>query len=206
MGMVIHALRGIYVCVPRNMVQAAGMYRTLLHSNDPGLVVECLNGYRLKETLPDNIGEYTIPLGMPEILREGRDITIVSYGSILRQAAEAAERLSEQWSIEVELIDVQTLLPFDLEGVIVYSLQKTNRILFLDEDVPGGATAYMMREVLEVQGGYRYLDSAPQTLTAAAHRPLYGSDGDYFSKPSVEDIVEKVMSIMHEVDPGRYRR
>jgi pyruvate/2-oxoglutarate/acetoin dehydrogenase E1 component/TPP-dependent pyruvate/acetoin dehydrogenase alpha subunit len=203
MGMIIHALRGIYICVPRNMVQAAGMYRTLLHSNDPGIVVECLNGYRLKETMPDNIGKYTIPLGVPEILRPGGDLTIVSYGSILRQATEAAEQLA-QWGIEIELIDVQTLLPFDLEGVIGYSLQKTNRILFLDEDVPGGATAFMMREALEVQGGYRYLDSAPQTLTAAPHRPLYGSDGDYFSKPSVEDIVGTVLSIMHEVDPGRW--
>ncbi|HLF63248.1 MAG TPA: thiamine pyrophosphate-dependent enzyme [Saprospiraceae bacterium] len=203
MGMVIHALRGIYVCVPRNMVQAAGMYRTLLHSNDPGLVVECLNGYRLKEKLPDNIGEYTVPLGLPEILRAGQDITVVSYGSTLRLAVEAAEKLA-QWGIDVELIDVQTLLPFDLEGVISYSLQKTNRVLFVDEDVPGGASAYMMRETLEVQGAYRYLDSAPCTLTATAHRPLYGSDGDYFSKPSVEDIVEKVLAIMHEVNPARW--
>ncbi len=203
MGMIVHALRGMYVCVPRNMVQAAGMYKTLLLSNDPGLVVECLNGYRLKETLPDNIGEYCVPLGMPEILREGSDISVVSYGSILRQAAEAAELLA-QWGIEVELIDVQTLLPFDLEGVICHSLQKTNRVLFVDEDVPGGATAYMMRETLEVQGGYRFLDSAPQTLSAAPHRPLYGTDGDYFSKPSVEDVVEKVLSIMHEVDPARW--
>jgi pyruvate/2-oxoglutarate/acetoin dehydrogenase E1 component len=201
--MVIHALRGMYVCVPRNMVQAAGMYRTLLSSNDPGLMIECLNGYRLKETLPENIGEYTVPLGMPEILREGSSITIVSYGSILRQASDASERLA-QLDIDVELIDVQTLLPFDLEGIVCYSLQKTNRVLFLDEDVPGGATAYMMREVLEVQGGYRYLDSAPQTLSAAPHRPLYGSDGDYFSKPSTEDIVEKVISIMHEADPQRW--
>jgi pyruvate/2-oxoglutarate/acetoin dehydrogenase E1 component len=203
MGMVTHALRGIYVCVPRNMVQAAGMYRTLLHSNDPGLVVECLNGYRLKEQLPDNIGEYTVPLGLPEVLREGMDITIVSYGSILRQAAEAAEILAT-WDVEVELIDVQTLLPFDLESVICYSLQKTSRVLFLDEDVPGGATGYMMREVLEVQNGYRYLDSPPQTLTGAPHRPLYGSDGDYFSKPSTEDIVEKVLAMMHEVDPAQW--
>lgn len=203
MGMVVHALRGIYICVPRNMVQAAGMYRTLLHSNDPGIVVECLNGYRLKETMPQNMGVYTVPLGLPEILRAGDDITIVSYGSILRLASEAAELLAV-WGIEVELIDVQTLLPFDLESVICYSLQKTNRVLFLDEDVPGGATAYMMRETLEVQGGYRYLDSAPHTLSGAAHRPLYGSDGDYFSKPSLEDIVEKVLSIMHEVDPGRW--
>jgi pyruvate/2-oxoglutarate/acetoin dehydrogenase E1 component len=203
MGMIIHALRGIYVCVPRNMVQAAGMYRTLLHSNDPGLVVECLNGYRLKEQLPDNIGEYTVPLGLPEVLRAGTDITIVSYGSILRQAAEAAEILST-WDIEVELVDVQTLLPFDLESIICYSLQKTNRVLFLDEDVPGGATGYMMREVLETQGGYQYLDSPPQTLTGTSHRPLYGTDGDYFSKPSTEDIVEKVLNMMHEFNPAQW--
>lgn len=203
LGMIIHALRGIYVCVPRNMVQAAGMYRTLLSSNDPGLVVECLNGYRLKERLPSNIGEYTVPLGVPEILREGNDITVVSYGSTLRQAGEAAELLASM-GINVELIDVQTLLPFDLEGVICYSLQKTNRVLFLDEDVPGGTTAYMMREVLETQGGYRYLDAAPHTLSAAAHRPPYGSDGDYFTKPSVEDIVEKVLAIMHEADPATW--
>jgi pyruvate/2-oxoglutarate/acetoin dehydrogenase E1 component len=203
MGMIIHALRGIHVCVPRNMVQAAGMYRTLLSSNDPGLVVECLNGYRLKEKLPENIGEYTVPLGVPEIVREGEHLTIVSYGSTLRLVLEAAERLTA-WDIEAEVIDVQTLLPFDLEGTIVHSLRKTNRALFVDEDVPGGATAYMMREVLEVQEGYRYLDSAPATLCAAPHRPLYGSDGDYFSKPSVDDIVEKVLAIMHESDPSAW--
>ncbi len=203
LGMVINSLRGICICVPRNMVQAAGMYKTLLQSNDPGLVIECLNGYRLKETLPDNIGEYTLPLGVPEVLREGEDITLVSYGSVLRQIAEAAEILAA-WDIAVEVIDVQTLLPFDLESIIVHSLQKTNRILFVDEDVPGGATGYMMREVLEVQGGYQYLDSPPQTLSGKNHRPTYGTDGDYFSKPSVEDIVEKVLAIMHEADPGQW--
>ncbi len=203
MGMIIHALRGMWVCVPRNMVQAAGLYRTLLLSDDPALVIECLNGYRLKEALPANIGQYTVPLGVPEILRSGEDITVVSYGSVLRQIAEAAEILSKT-GVSVEIIDVQTLLPFDLEHVICHSLQKTNRVLFLDEDVPGGASAYMLREVLEVQGGYQYLDSPPQTLTAYAHRPPYGSDGDYFSKPSVEDIVEKILAMMAEADETGY--
>jgi pyruvate/2-oxoglutarate/acetoin dehydrogenase E1 component/TPP-dependent pyruvate/acetoin dehydrogenase alpha subunit len=195
MAMIINSLRGIYVCVPRNFVQAAGMYNTLLQSDDPGLVIECLNGYRLKEKLPDNIGEITVPFGVPEILQEGKDVTLVTYGSCVRIAQEAIETLEKAY-ISVELIDIQTLLPFDLEHVIVQSLKKTNRIIFLDEDVPSGATAYMMQEVLENQGGYKYLDCPPRTITAKAHRPPYGSDGDYFSKPNAEDVVEMVMAVV----------
>jgi len=203
MGMLISSLRGMYICVPRNMTQAAGFYNTLLQSDDPALVIECLNGYRLKETLPNNISEFTVPLGVPEVLQEGTDVTLVTYGSCIRVAQEALPILSEL-GISVELIDVQTLLPFDLEHLIVESLKKTNRILFLDEDVPGGATAFMMREVLEIQGGYRYLDSAPETLTAKAHRPAYGSDGDYFSKPQAEDVIERVLEMMREVHPNQF--
>lgn len=194
-GMILHSLRGVHVLVPRNMTQAAGFYNTLLKADEPALVIECLNGYRLKEQLPDNIGEFTVPLGKPEILKEGSDITIVSYGSTLRVAEEAIAEL-EQMGVSAELIDVQTLLPFDIHHVIVDSLKKTNRILFLDEDVPGGATSYMMQQVLEVQKGYYYLDAAPRTLSAKAHRPAYGTDGDYFSKPSADDVVEVVLEMM----------
>jgi pyruvate/2-oxoglutarate/acetoin dehydrogenase E1 component/TPP-dependent pyruvate/acetoin dehydrogenase alpha subunit len=197
MGLVTHALRGMYVCVPRNMTQAVGFYNTLLRSNDPGLVVECLNGYRLKEKLPSNLLDYTVPLGMPEVIREGDDITIVSYGSTLRIVQEAADRLANQ-QIQCEVIDVQTLLPFDLEHRIAASLKKTNRILFVDEDVPGGAAAYMYNHVMEEQQGYRLLDVAPRTLTGKAHRPGYGSDGDYFSKPNTEDVIRTVKSMMAE--------
>lgn len=202
MSMILGSLRGMYVVTPRNMVQAAGFYNTLLQSDDPAIIIECLNGYRLKEKLPDNIGEYTIPLGVPEILEAGTDVTLVTYGSCVRVAQEGI-RLLKQHGISVELIDIQTLLPFDLEHRIVESLKKTNRIVFLDEDVPGGATAYMMQEVLEVQEGYRYLDSAPVTLTAAAHRPPYGSDGDYFSKPNAEDVFECIYKMIYEAAPGR---
>jgi pyruvate/2-oxoglutarate/acetoin dehydrogenase E1 component/TPP-dependent pyruvate/acetoin dehydrogenase alpha subunit len=197
MGMVVNALRGMYVCVPRNMVQAAGMYNTLLQSNDPAIVIECLNGYRLKEKLPNNLLEFSVPLGIPEIINEGSDITIVSYGSTLRIIEEAIVRLAQE-GISVELIDVQTLLPFDINHSIVKSLQKTNRILFVDEDVPGGATAYMFTQVMEDQGGYKWLDASPRTLAAKAHRPGYGSDGDYFSKPNTEDVIEAVMAVMAE--------
>lgn len=197
MGMIINALRGMHVCVPRNMVQAAGMYNTLLKSNDPGLVIECLNGYRLKEKLPNNLLEYTIPLGIPEVIKEGTDITIVSYGSTLRIVSEAAETLGRS-GISCEVVDVQTLLPFDINHQIVASLKKTNRIVFIDEDVPGGATAYMFNKVMEEQGGYRYLDVSPRTITAKAHRPPYGSDGDYFSKPNVEEVVAVVKEMMAE--------
>ncbi|MFN7118630.1 MAG: thiamine pyrophosphate-dependent enzyme [Saprospiraceae bacterium] len=205
MSMILGSLRGMYVLVPRNMVQAAGFYNTLLQSDDPAIVIECLNGYRLKEKLPDNIGDYTIPLGIPEILEEGSDVTLVTYGSCIRVAQEGV-KLLKHYGISVELIDVQTLLPFDLEHRIVQSLKKTNRIVFMDEDVPGGATAYMMQEVLEVQGGYRYLDSAPMTLSAAAHRPPYGSDGDYFSKPNPEDVFEIIYNMIYEAEPGRLSR
>lgn len=203
MGMIIHALRGIHICVPRNMTQAAGMYNTLLKSDDPALIVEPLNGYRLKEKLPNNLGEYCVPIGIPEVLNNGTDITIVSYGSTLRIAQEAVSQLA-QVGISVELIDVQTLLPFDIHHSIVESIKKTNRVLFLDEDVEGGASAFMMQQVLEVQGAYQYLDSAPRTLTAKDHRPAYGSDGDYFSKPNAEDIFDAVYSLMHEVNPGKF--
>jgi len=197
MGMVINALRGMYVCVPRNMVQAAGMYNTLLQSNDPGLVIECLNGYRLKEKLPSNLMAYTVPLGVPEIVKEGVDVTIVTYGSTLRIVLEAAETL-DKMGISCEVVDVQTLLPFDINHKIVESLQKTNRIVFVDEDVPGGAAAYMFNKVMEEQGGYKFLDVSPRTITAKAHRPSYGSDGDYFSKPNTEDIVAVIKDMMIE--------
>ncbi len=197
LGMIISALRGMYVCVPRNMAQAAGMYNTLLRGNDPGLVIESLNGYRLKEKIPSNLYEFTVPLGVPETIREGSDITIVSYGSVLRIIMEAAERLQTA-GISCEVIDVQTLLPFDVHHNIVQSLQKTNRIIFVDEDVPGGASAYMYNQVMEKQNGYKHLDVAPRTITAKAHRPAYGSDGDYFSKPNAEDIIETIRDMMKE--------
>jgi pyruvate/2-oxoglutarate/acetoin dehydrogenase E1 component/TPP-dependent pyruvate/acetoin dehydrogenase alpha subunit len=197
LGMIINSLRGIYICVPRNMVQAAGMYNTLLQGNDPGLVIECLNGYRLKERLPSNLLELTVPLGIPEIIRQGTDVTVVSYGSTLRIVQDAASRL-EKLGISLEIMDVQTLLPFDIEHRILESLKKTNRIIFVDEDVPGGASAYMFNHVMEQQGGYRWLDAAPKTLSGKAHRPAYGSDGDYFSKPNAEDIVSTVREMMAE--------
>jgi pyruvate/2-oxoglutarate/acetoin dehydrogenase E1 component len=197
MGMIVNALRGMYVCVPRNMTQAVGMYNTLLQSNDPGLIIECLNGYRLKEKLPSNLLAYTVPLGVPEIVNEGSDVTIVTYGSTLRIVQDAVATLNNM-NISCEVIDVQTLLPFDINHTIVSSLQKTNRILFVDEDVPGGAAAYMFNKVMEEQGGYKHLDVAPRTLTAQAHRPSYGSDGDYFSKPNAEDVVRVVKEMMAE--------
>ncbi len=197
MGMIINSLRGVYVCVPRNMVQAAGMYNTLLDSNDPGLMIECLNGYRLKEKIPSNLMEFKVPLGIPETIKTGTDITIVSYGSTLRIVLEATEYL-ERNGISAEVVDVQTLLPFDIHHSIVASLKKTNRILFVDEDVPGGAAAYMFNHVMEKQGGYKFLDVSPRTLTGQAHRPSYSSDGDYFSKPNVEDVVRVVKEMMAE--------
>jgi pyruvate/2-oxoglutarate/acetoin dehydrogenase E1 component/TPP-dependent pyruvate/acetoin dehydrogenase alpha subunit len=197
MGMIINALRGMYVCVPRNMTQAVGMYNTLLASNDPGLVVECLNGYRLKENLPTNLLDFKIALGKVEILQEGTDVTVVSYGSTLRIIQEAMQTLNKL-GVSIELIDVQTLLPFDIEKDIVKSLQKTNRIIFIDEDVPGGAAAYMYNQVIEKQDGYKHLDVAARTLTANAHRPPYGSDGDYFSKPNAEDVIEVILDMMAE--------
>lgn len=197
MGVVINALRGMYVCVPRNMTQAAGMYNTLLQSNDPAIVIECLNGYRLKEKLFSNLLQFTVPLGVPEIIKEGEDITIVSYGSTLRIVQEVAQSL-EQSGISCEIVDVQTLLPFDIHHKILESLKKTNRILFVDEDVPGGAAAYMFNKVMEEQGGYKFLDVAPRTITAKAHRPPYGSDGDYFSKPNAEEIESVIKNMMQE--------
>jgi pyruvate/2-oxoglutarate/acetoin dehydrogenase E1 component/TPP-dependent pyruvate/acetoin dehydrogenase alpha subunit len=197
MGMIINALRGMYVCVPRNMTQAAGMYNTLLESNDPALMIECLNGYRLKERLPSNLIEYKVPLGIPEVVKAGTDITIVSYGSTLRIIEEATDVL-DKLNISCEVIDVQTLLPFDLHHSILDSLKKTNRILFIDEDVPGGASAYMFNKVMEEQGGYRWLDVSPRTLTAKDHRPSYGSDGDYFSKPNAEDVIRVAKEMMEE--------
>lgn len=203
MGMIINSLRGIHILVPRNMTQAAGFYNTLLRSDEPALLIEALNGYRLKEKMPANIGEFTVPLGVPEVLREGTDVTVVTYGSCCRIAEEAAVWL-EETGISAEIIDVQTLLPFDRHHTIVDSLKKTNKVLFLDEDVPGGASAFMMQQVLEQQGGYFHLDSAPRTLTAKDHRPPYGSDGDYFSKPSPDDVFEAVYSLMHESYPARF--
>jgi pyruvate/2-oxoglutarate/acetoin dehydrogenase E1 component/TPP-dependent pyruvate/acetoin dehydrogenase alpha subunit len=202
-GMLLHSLRGMLICVPRNMTQAAGMYNTLMKSDEPALVIECLNGYRLKEKMPSNIGEFSLKLGSPEILREGTDITVVTYGSMCRIVEEAAEELS-LLGIEAEVIDVQTLLPFDVDQTIIESIKKTNRVLFADEDVPGGASAYMMQKVVEEQNAYYYLDSQPTTLAAKAHRPAYSSDGDYFSKPSVDDLVEKVYGMMHEANPDKY--
>ncbi|MBI1221120.1 MAG: transketolase [Bacteroidetes bacterium] len=203
MGMIIHAVRGMHVLVPRNMTQAAGFYNTLLQSDEPALVVECLNGYRLKETMPDNIGEFTVPLGVPEVLQEGSDVTLVTYGSCVRIAQEAIAQL-EEVGISVELVDVQSLLPFDINHQIVESLKKTNRIVFLDEDVPGGATSFMMQQVLETQKGYFHLDSEPRTITSKAHRPAYGTDGDFFSKPSAEEVFADVYSLMRESDPSRF--
>lgn len=197
MGMIVNSLRGMYVCVPRNMTQAVGMYNTLLQSNDPALMIECLNGYRLKERLPSNLIEYRVPLGVPEIIKEGTDITIVSYGSMLRIIEEATEVL-DKLKISCEIIDVQTLLPFDIHHSILSSLKKTNRIVFIDEDVPGGAAGFMFNNVMEEQGGYRWLDAAPRTLTGKNHRPSYGSDGDYFSKPNTEDIIRVAKEMMAE--------
>lgn len=203
MGMILNAIRGIYVLVPRNMTKAAGFYNTLLQSDEPALVVECLNGYRLKEKMPSNIGEFTTPIGVVETIREGSDITVVSYGSTLRVIEQAAKELSEA-GIETEIIDIQSLLPFDTNKDIVKSIAKTNRLLVVDEDVPGGASAYILQQIVEEQNAYQYLDSKPQTLTARAHRPAYGTDGDYFSKPSSEDIFEKIYEIMNEANPGKF--
>lgn len=203
MGMILGSLRGLHVCVPRNMTQAAGMYNTLFRADEPALVIECLNGYRLKEKMPDNVGEFTVPLGKAEVLRSGTDVTLVCYGSTLRIVEEAVEEL-QKLNISVEVIDPQTLLPFDTDGLCAQSLQKTNKLLVVDEDVPGGASAYILQQIMEVQKGYYYLDSQPRTLTAKAHRPPYGSDGDYFTKPSVDDVVEAVYQMMHEYNAAKY--
>jgi len=203
LSMVINSIRGVYVCVPRNMTQAAGFYNTLLEGEDPALVIEPLNGYRLREKKPENIGEYKIPLGVPEILNEGTDVTLVTYGSCVRIAQDAVEQLKE-FDISVELIDVQTLLPFDRKHIIAESIKKTNKVVFFDEDVPGGATAFMMQKVLEDQKAYYYLDAEPRTVTAKEHRPAYTSDGDYFSNPNAEDVFEAIYAMMNEVNPKKY--
>lgn len=203
MAVCLNGFRGIHICVPRNLTQAAGMYNTLLQGDDPALVVEPLNGYRLKELMPSNLGTFRVPLGIPEIVSEGTDVTMVSYGSTFNICADVVKELKE-FNISVELIDVRTLLPFDRKGIIGKSLQKTNRILFVDEDMPGGTTAYMMQKVLEEQNGYFFLDSQPVALSARAHRPAYGTDGDYFSKPNYSDIFEAVYNLMHEANPVKY--
>jgi pyruvate/2-oxoglutarate/acetoin dehydrogenase E1 component len=185
------------------MTRAAGFYNTLLLAEEPALVIEVLNGYRLRERLPDNLGEFTVPLGVPEVIRQGNDVTVVTYGACCRIAMDAADKLSKV-GIDVEVVDVQSLLPFDIHGKIVESLKKTNRVVFLDEDVPGGASAYMMQEVIEKQGGYFHLDSPARTLSGKAHRPAYGSDGDYWSKPNAETVFDTVYEMLNEVDPIRY--
>jgi len=203
MGMIVNALRGINVLVPRNMTKAAGFYNTLMETDEPALVIECLNGYRLKEKMPVNLGEFKTPIGVVETIKEGTDITLVSYGSTLRLVEQAAKELQEV-GINAEIIDVQSLLPFDINHDIVKSVAKTNRLLVIDEDVPGGGSAYILQQIIDVQDAYKYLDSKPDTLAAKEHRPAYATDGDYFSKPSVEDIYEKIYSIMHEVNPVKY--
>ncbi|MGA9588818.1 MAG: transketolase C-terminal domain-containing protein, partial [Salegentibacter sp.] len=205
LGGLLNLLRGMYILVPRNMTKAAGFYNSLLELDVPALVIECLNGYRLKEKMPNNLGQFKTPIGQVETLKEGKDITLVSYGSTLRIVEQTAKELQEV-GIDAEIIDVQSLLPFDLNHDIVKSLEKTNRLLVIDEDVPGGASAYILQKILDEQNGYRFLDSKPQTLTAKEHRPAYGTDGDYFSKPSAEDIFEKIYGIMHETDPEKFPR
>ena len=203
MGMIIHGTRGVNICVPRNMTKAAGFYNTLMVANEPAMVVECLNSYRVKEKLPNNMGEFRTPLGIPETTKEGNDVTIVTYGSTWRIVTEAAKQL-EEFGISAEVIDVQTLVPLDINHTMIDSLKKTNRLLVVDEDVPGGASAYILQNIIEDQKGFYHLDSEPQTLAAKAHRCAYGKDGDYFSKPSIEDVFEKVYNMMHEVDPIKY--
>ncbi|MFD2162810.1 thiamine pyrophosphate-dependent enzyme [Paradesertivirga mongoliensis] len=203
MSMILGSMRGIHVCVPRNMTQAAGMYNTLLRSDEPAIVIENLNGYRLKERLPSNAGEFTVPLGVAEVIKEGTDITVVSYGSTLRVVEEAVPEL-ERLGINIEIVDPQTLHPFDLNGECAKSLKKTNKLLVVDEDVPGGASAFIFQQILENQRGYYHLDSAPKTISAKEHRPPYGTDGDYFTKPSVDDIVEMIYEMMNEANPGKY--
>jgi pyruvate/2-oxoglutarate/acetoin dehydrogenase E1 component len=203
LSMVINSVRGIYVMVPRNMTQAAGFYNTMLQSDDPGIIIEPLNAYRIREQRPENIGEFTVPLGKPEILQQGSDITLVTYGSCVRIAEDAVQQLTE-FGISVELIDAQTLVPFDNYGVIASSLQKTNKVVFFDEDVPGGATAYMMQQVLERAAGWDFLDAQPRTVTAKEHRPAYGTDGDYYSNPNAEDVFDTIYDMMHQYNPAKF--
>jgi 2-oxoisovalerate dehydrogenase E1 component len=203
LSMVINSIRGVYVAVPRNMTQAAGFYNTFLASDDPALIIEPLNAYRLREKKPSNLGEFRIQPGIPEVLKQGKDITLVTYGSCVRIAQEAILQLQD-FGIDVELIDVQTLIPFDINHTIADSLKKTNKILFFDEDVPGGATSYMLQQVLEVQKAYQYLDAEPRTLTAKEHRAAYSTDGDYFSNPNAEDVFDVVYNMMHDYNPQRH--
>jgi pyruvate/2-oxoglutarate/acetoin dehydrogenase E1 component len=203
LGGILNLVRGINVLVPRNMTKAAGFYNTLLQGDEPALIVECLNGYRLKEKMPNNIGAFKTPIGVVETVKKGNDITLVSYGSTLRIVEQAAKEL-QLVDIDAEVIDVQSLLPFDLNHDIAKSLAETSRVMIIDEDVPGGASAYILNEILNTQNGYQYLDSQPKTLTAKAHRPAYGTDGDYFSKPSVEDVFEAVYGVMHELSPADF--
>jgi pyruvate/2-oxoglutarate/acetoin dehydrogenase E1 component len=201
--MVINSVRGVYVAVPRNMTQAAGFYNTFLASDDPAIIIEPLNGYRLREKKPSNFSEFRIAPGQPEIIREGTDLTLVTYGSCVRIAQDAAEQLSE-FGISIELIDVQTLIPFDIKHIISDSVKKTNKVIFFDEDVPGGATSFMMQQVLETQQAYKFLDAEPRTLTAKEHRAAYSTDGDYFSNPNAEDVFDIVYNTMHEYNPAKY--
>lgn len=203
MAGILNLSRGINILVPRNLTKAAGFYNTMLQTDEPALIVECLNGYRLKETQPDNIGEFTVPVGKIEVTKEGSDVTLVTYGSTWRIVSEAAKTL-EKFGINAEVIDIQSLIPFDLEGEITESIKKTNRLVIIDEDVEGGASAYILQQILEKQNAYKYLDSAPVTITAKDHRPAYGSDGDYFSKPSVDDIVERIYALFNEVNPQKF--
>ncbi len=201
--MIVNALRGMHICVPRNMTQAAGMYNTLLRGNEPALVIECLNGYRLKEKLPANVGDFTVPLGKAEIIKAGTDLTLITYGSTLNIVHQAATEL-EKMGISVEIVDPQTLYPFDIDQLCAVSVKKTNKLLVVDEDVPSGASAYILQQIVEKQKAYYFLDSQPRTLTAKDHRPPYGSDGDYFSKPSVDDIIEMVYEMMGESKPDQF--
>jgi pyruvate/2-oxoglutarate/acetoin dehydrogenase E1 component len=203
LGMIINALRGIHILVPRNMTQAAGFYNTMLAGDEPAVIIECLNGYRLKEKLPSNLGEFRVPIGSPEVICEGNDITIVTYGSCCRIVLDAVKQLL-QFDISCEVIDVQSLLPFDIHHSIKESLRKTGKLLIVDEDVPGGASAYILQQILEIQNGFELLDSIPGTLTSKAHRPAYGSDGDYFSKPGIEDVIDSVYKLMNDYNPQKF--
>jgi len=205
MGVIVHACRGINVCVPRNMTVASGFYNTLLEADEPALIIEPLNAYRLKEKQPSNFGSYKVALGIPEILVEGKDVTLVTYGSSVKIAQEAI-KLLERHGISVELIDVQTLIPFDIHKSLVESVKKTNRLVVFDEDVPGGASAYILQKIMEEQGAYKFLDSAPLTIASKEHRPAYGSDGDYFSKPNADDVFDMIYGLMHETDPEQFPR
>jgi pyruvate/2-oxoglutarate/acetoin dehydrogenase E1 component len=204
MQMLLGSIRGMYLCVPRNLTQAAGFYNTLLEGNDPALVIEPLKAYNVKEKLPANHGEYKVPLGIPEIMQKGTDVTVVTYAWNVHHAVKAAKLLQDFKGISIEVIDVQTLMPFDVNHIILESIKKTGKVIFMDEDVPGGGTAYMMQKVIEEQKAFDYLDTAPRTLSAQEHRPAYGIDGEYFSKPNVELLFRNVYEMMREVEPDRF--